>query len=81
MTGTINCIYEAPCGWCSKWDKKCNRKIEESKNTETDKKSKNNECTHKWMPIYSIIQNDGRIEYNYYCNKCREYMGTYEKIQ
>lgn len=26
MMGTINCIYETPCGWCSKWDKKCDRK-------------------------------------------------------
>ena len=23
MIGTINCIYETPCGWCTKWDKKC----------------------------------------------------------
>ena len=29
MFGTINCIYETPCGWCSKWDKKCNKKIPE----------------------------------------------------
>ena len=21
------CPYETPCGWCTKWDKKCNRKI------------------------------------------------------
>ena len=27
MMGTINCIYETPCGWCTKWDKKCDRKI------------------------------------------------------
>jgi hypothetical protein len=27
MMGTINCTYETPCGWCSKWDKKCDRKI------------------------------------------------------
>ena len=26
MLGTFNCIYETPCGWCSKWDKKCDRK-------------------------------------------------------
>lgn len=29
MMGTINCVYETPCGWCSKWDKKCDRKIQE----------------------------------------------------
>lgn len=27
MMGTINCIYETPCGWCSKWDKKCDTRI------------------------------------------------------
>ena len=27
--GTINCVYETPCGWCSKWDKKCDNKIPE----------------------------------------------------
>lgn len=27
MMGTINCVYETPCGWCSKWDKKCDNKI------------------------------------------------------
>lgn len=27
MIGSINCIYETPCGWCTKWDKKCDRKI------------------------------------------------------
>ena len=21
------CSYETPCGWCSKWDKKCDKKI------------------------------------------------------
>ena len=26
MLGTVNCIYETPCGWCSKWDKKCDPK-------------------------------------------------------
>lgn len=25
MIGTINCVYETPCGWCSK----CNKKIPE----------------------------------------------------
>lgn len=26
MMGTFNCVYETPCGWCSKWDKKCDKK-------------------------------------------------------
>lgn len=29
MIGTINCIYETPCSWCTKWDKKCDRKTPE----------------------------------------------------
>jgi hypothetical protein len=26
MIGTMNCTYETPCGWCTKWDKKCDEK-------------------------------------------------------
>ena len=37
MMGTFNCVYETPCGWCSKWDKKCDRKIKDDKFTSTDK--------------------------------------------
>lgn len=25
--GTGSCTYKTPCGWCAKWDKKCDRKI------------------------------------------------------
>ena len=24
---TMLCTYSTPCGWCCKWDKKCDRKI------------------------------------------------------
>lgn len=24
---TGSCTYKTPCGWCAKWDKKCDRKI------------------------------------------------------
>jgi hypothetical protein len=27
MNITGICPYETPCGWCAKWDKKCNEKI------------------------------------------------------
>lgn len=26
MLGTVNCIYETPCGWCTKWDKEYDKK-------------------------------------------------------
>lgn len=38
MMGTIDCVYQTPCGWCSKWDKKCDRKIG---NTQVG-------CNHQW---------------------------------
>jgi hypothetical protein len=24
---TMQCAYSTPCGWCAKWDKKCDNKI------------------------------------------------------
>jgi hypothetical protein len=27
MNITGICTYETPCGWCTKWDKKCDNKI------------------------------------------------------
>ena len=24
---TMQCTYSTPCGWCCKWDKKCDKKI------------------------------------------------------
>ena len=26
---TMLCTYSTPCGWCTKWDKKCDKKIPE----------------------------------------------------
>lgn len=26
---TGSCTYKTPCGWCTKWDKKCDKKIPE----------------------------------------------------
>lgn len=27
MNVTGICTYETPCGWCTKWDKKCDKQI------------------------------------------------------
>ena len=24
---TMQCTYSTPCGWCVKWDKKCDKKM------------------------------------------------------
>lgn len=50
MMGTFNCVYETPCGWCSKWDKKCDRKIPEQgqiKETLVNKTCQS-ESDHEW---------------------------------
>jgi hypothetical protein len=26
---TMQCTYSTPCGWCAKWDKKCDKKVPE----------------------------------------------------
>ena len=60
MIGTINCVYETPCGWCSKWDKKCDRKMPERKVNTVDEdiatakvaakvvEKCKSECDHQW---------------------------------
>lgn len=75
MIGTINCVYETPCGWCSKWDKKCDRKMPEKNNSSIEddiNKSKTEAtlaCTceydHDWE-CYSL--SSGGDEYR--CRKC-----------
>lgn len=31
-----NCTYETPCGWCTKWDKKCDCKISHKKDKDLE---------------------------------------------
>ena len=35
---TMQCTYSTPCGWCTKWDKKCDKKIGGDNDTEPRKK-------------------------------------------
>ncbi len=68
---TINCVYETPCGWCSKWDKKCDQKTPEQEqgkinfvDTATNKTCQS-EFDHDWECIgMSTIGAD------YICRKC-----------
>ena len=61
MMGTINCIYETPCGWCSKWDKKCDRKIGNSNSGIA--------CDHTWALAKSV--NNVTVPYQMIkCTKC-----------
>lgn len=38
MNITGICTYETPCGWCTKWDKKCDKKIGRGNEQSTPKK-------------------------------------------
>lgn len=73
MRGTENCVYETPCGWCSKWDKKCDQKKPECGQREkcnpindvTTNKMCQSESDHVWECIgMSTAGTD------YMCRKC-----------
>ena len=78
MNGTINCVYETPCGWCSKWDKKCDKKIPERGqrvkcNPVDDVKAITNEVCesesdHEWEYCGSST-----VGTTYICKKCHTY--------
>ena len=71
--GTINCVYETPCGWCSKWDKKCDKKAPERRqrikcnpidNAFTNKMCQS-ESDHEWK-----ITELSSVGAGYMCRKC-----------
>ena len=73
MMGTINCVYETPCGWCSKWDKNCDKKTPECEqitkcnpiNDVTTNKICRSEFDHQWECIGMSTAGS-----NYICRKC-----------
>ena len=73
MMGTINCVYETPCGWCSKWDKKCNKKTpkrgQRIKCNPIDDAFTNKMCQsesdHEWK-----ITELSSVGASYMCRKC-----------
>ena len=73
MRGTENCVYETPCGWCSKWDKKCDKKTPErgqrAKCNPIDDAAANKTCQlesdHEWE--CTGMSTGGT---DYMCGKC-----------
>lgn len=73
MIGTINCVYETACGWCSKWDKKCDKKIPENEQKVkrdfidyvTVNKTCKSESDHEWECI-----GISTLGTTYMCMKC-----------
>lgn len=55
---TRQCVYQTPCNWCAKWEKKCDKKAP---------------CDHEWKPTScgggsSSAGGDGYTIYQ--CKKC-----------
>ena len=67
MMGTVNYIYETPCGWCSKWDKKCDKIAVKKPISNIDKSVDNVNCDHEWEICITNISSAGQI---YRCRKC-----------
>lgn len=71
---TMQCTYSTPCGWCTKWDKKCDKKIgepvkpydylKEAKITQTCA----SEEDHEWECCGAST-----VGYSYVCKKCHAY--------
>ena len=71
MKETQNCTYKTPCGWCSKWDKKCDEKISEPQVKQHENftnKTCQSEDDHEWE--LCGMSTGGS---NYICKKCRAY--------
>ena len=73
---TMKCAYETPCGWCTKWDKKCDMKIPDPPvinqydyltETSTNKICKT-DSDHQWV-CYGI----GTGGTTYICKICGKY--------
>lgn len=65
MIGSINCVYETPCGWCSKWDKKCDRSIKPSNNANPNNTIDDYACQHQWE-----CTGMSTVGMSYTCKKC-----------
>ena len=68
---TRQCTYSTPCGWCTKWDKKCDKKIgcEKQKQSYDFSADVNKACIsesdHEWECC-----GISSIGWDYICKKC-----------
>ena len=73
MIETLNCVYQTPCGWCSKWDKKCDCKIDLTDTYINNDQT--NSCSHKWTPTnrgggYAGVDGKCKTYTTYVCKYC-----------
>lgn len=73
-TVTYVCTYETPCGWCAKWDKKCDKKIgSNSTITETVPKRDNNNSSG--MSCHKCVH---YTELSTFCYECHPIFKYFE---
>lgn len=72
---TMQCTYSTPCGWCVKWDKKCDKKISEPPTKPYDylkEELTSNTCKsvedHQWECCGMSTEGS-----EYRCKKCGKY--------
>lgn len=71
MIETGMCTYRTPCGWCSKWDKECDRKIGAATPTKinTNQFDENNSTITKVQDI-SVSPTDSDTAISYKPKRC-----------
>ena len=80
MMETMNCIYETPCGWCTKWDKKCDCKIGEQPRYQNEQEQTS--CNHEWEVTnsggaYTDFDGKSKAYIVYRCKLCNETKNVY----
>jgi len=53
---TMECTYSTPCGWCTKWDKKCDKKIGCGTNVDASKQD--------FLDLDTVLEQKGMKRYD-----------------
>lgn len=69
MMGTFDCVYETPCHWCTKWDKKCDKKSGTPEPYDGLFNNVKSSCNHEWTSDSGGADLTGPY-LTYVCKKC-----------
>ena len=76
MDKTTECNYITPCGWCEKWNKKCDLKVEEENKNVKPVIQDKNKCTYYNLGYCMGTKERETCELNlvniFYCDKYKE---------
>lgn len=74
MNITGICPYETPCGWCTKWDKKCDKKIGDNSTISETVPKRNNDNSPS-LSCYNCVH---LIELSSICSDCHPIFKYFE---